>query len=195
VTSFKTFLREDTEKLKLELDNPGGSWLKHERSYHITAGKRDSGAPRVFGTVTATWSRHALVPVNVLAKIPGAEGEQKRVRVNDLEGIKAHMKSSKKLPFYGETADSDGRQHCPFIMVDLDGVAWVGEGNHRIMAAAALEWEYLPVEIRYFDGGEGEAGGTLTPADVKKYDSQGLKDGYSPGDDFTGEKYDAAAVT
>jgi hypothetical protein len=188
MTSFKIFLHEEAEKLKLHLDNPGGAWLKNEREYHATAGKRASSAPRVFGTVTAVWSRHALLPVKVLAKVPGVEGEQQRIRINDLEGLKAHMRSSKKLPLYGQTSNNDGRQHCPFIMVDLNGTPWVGEGNHRIMAAASLGWEYLPIEVRYFDGGESESG-SLSPADVKKYDVQGLKDGYLPNDDFTGEKH------
>jgi len=49
-----------------------------------------------------------------------------------------------------------------------DGSAWVNEGNHRIMAAAELGWETLPVEIRYFDGGERAKSGAMYPGKLAK---------------------------
>ena len=43
-------------------------------------------------------------------------------------------------------------------------------GNHRIMAAAELGWRELPVEIKYFDGGERIESGPLHPSKIKLTD-------------------------
>jgi hypothetical protein len=51
-------------------------------------------------------------------------------------------------------------------MVAYNGEAWVNEGNHRIMAAAKLGWSELPVEIKYFDGGEWIEDGPLYPPKI-----------------------------
>lgn len=62
----------------------------------------------------------------------------------------------------------------PLIGVDYTGKPWVLEGNHRIMAAWNLytkehidKWDRMPVEIRYFDGGE-RADGPLNPNKIRK---------------------------
>jgi hypothetical protein len=63
------------------------------------------------------------------------------------------MRDTGKLPL-GE----GGKEYTPYIEVAYDGSAWISEGNHRIMAAAALGWKEMPIEIRYFDGGQRNAG-------------------------------------
>ena len=73
--------------------------------------------------------------------------------------------------------------NAPFIMVMHDGQAWVNEGNHRIMVAAKLGWEYIPIELKYYVGGEDEAT-TFHPSKIKAYDAQALQTGYDV-DDFT----------
>jgi hypothetical protein len=51
-------------------------------------------------------------------------------------------------------------------MVAYNGEAWVNEGNHRIMAAYRLNWPDMPVEIRYFDGGERIESGPMAPGKI-----------------------------
>lgn len=43
---------------------------------------------------------------------------------------------------------------------------WVNEGNHRIMAAYRLNWQDMPIEIRYFDGGERIKDGPMYPGKI-----------------------------
>lgn len=42
-----------------------------------------------------------------------------------------------------------------FIWVDADGVATIAEGNHRIRAAKEAGLEYVPIEVHYFGGSDG----------------------------------------
>jgi hypothetical protein len=51
-------------------------------------------------------------------------------------------------------------------MVAYNGEAWVNEGNHRIMAAYRLNWQTLPIELRYFDGGERVKSGDMYPEKI-----------------------------
>jgi len=62
----------------------------------------------------------------------------------------------------------DGRQYAPYINVDQFGVPWVNEGNHRIMAAKALGWKFLPTEITYHSGGEAVPG-VLSPISIDAF--------------------------
>lgn len=64
-----------------------------------------------------------------------------------------------------------------------DGSAWASEGNHRIMAAAQLGWEFMPVEVRYFDGGE-LVDGLLNPSAVIAYHNK-----YSDNDASTKRQF------
>jgi hypothetical protein len=94
-------------------------------------------------------------------------GEQQNVRQDDLKAIMKIMKDTGKLPL------DRGQEYAPFVNVAWNGEAWVNEGNHRIMAAAALGWKDLPVQISYFDGGERVESGAMYPgkiglADVKE---------------------------
>jgi hypothetical protein len=75
------------------------------------------------------------------------------------------MEETGKLPL-SDPDDPASGEYAPFITVGYDGVPWVSEGNHRIMAAKALGWKTLPVELRYFDGGE-RTEGLLSPEKVR----------------------------
>lgn len=152
----------------LDVDNPGGDWLKENREYSESRGYLPSGAPKSFGKVTAVWRKPeklnevapVYLPVSMLAKLPGVMGEQGNVRENDLNWLVNHMGKTGKLP------KTDGREYHPFITVDHRGMPFVSEGNHRIMAAAKLGWDYLPVEVRYFNGAE-NVDGPLHPDRLK----------------------------
>lgn len=146
---------------ELVVDVPNEDWLSGKQQYAQERGRNSFGVPYM-GTATA-WVRGQppRVPVSILRRLPGMRGEQKNVRKDDLEAIKDIMGRTGKLPL----TDS-GREYLPFIMVAWNGEAWVNEGNHRIMAAAALGWEDLPIEIKYFDGGERVETGDLYPGKI-----------------------------
>ena len=101
------------------------------------------------------------VPVSILKGLPGMSNEQQNVRHSDLKAIMKIMRDTGKLPL-----GRDGTEYAPFINVAYNGEAWVNEGNHRIMAADRLGWDTLPVDIRYFDGGERIEHGDMYPGKI-----------------------------
>jgi hypothetical protein len=172
---------------KLRTDNPGGDWLKEKRRQSIEDGTKDFGVPIRFGAVTGTFRegnkiRKPLIPVDVLAKLQGVNAEQQNVRQKDLEAIKKIMDETGRLP-----QSRDGGDYVPFINVYQDGTAYVNEGNHRIMAAKALGFKYLPVEISYYNGAELVKDGDLSPELVTSYDMQARDDKITL-DNYRGEK-------
>lgn len=140
------------EALELHRDNPGGEWLEGKKQLSNESGRRPVGAPKSFGTVTGTFNRTVRVPIDKVAAARGLNDEQNNVRQDSLEGLKQHMAGG-ELP-----AMHNGEEYAPFVMVDQNGRGWVNEGNHRIMAAKALGWTHVPVEVRYFNGGENVPG-------------------------------------
>ncbi len=154
----------------LHVDNPGGTWLQDKQAYNKQEGNNRHGSPKVWGAITASWDRQVLVPVSVLSKIHGMAGERTNVRSDDLAWLTDHMSKHKRLPL------NAGKHYVPYVMVWQDGTPWVNEGNHRILAAAALKYDYLPVQIRYFTGGEA-AHGLLSPDRVRKYDAEAFAAG------------------
>jgi len=160
---------------KLNSDNPGGRWLQEKREYNTKEGLNEYGVPYKFGPVTANFRREVLVPVELLAKIPGMRGEQSNVRAEDLRSIKEYMAEKNKLPPFDRSKDE--QHYYPFIQVDQDGNPYVNEGNHRIMAAKDLGYKYLPIELRYFTGGE-DIDGIFSPKKILEYDRNARSQGY-----------------
>lgn len=152
---------ENDENLEEELrvDVPNEEWLQDKIDYAIKRGRNRNGVPYM-GTATA-YSRRVEVPVSILSKLPGMNREQENVRSDDLRKIMKIMRDTGKLPL-----TNSGKEYEPFINVAYNGEAWVNEGNHRIMAAAKLGWDSLPIEIRYFDGGERIEHGEMYPAKI-----------------------------
>jgi hypothetical protein len=113
------------------------------------------------GKITAYTTDDHRVPVAILKHLPGMRSEQSNVRSDDLTAIVKLMKDTGKLPLTDR-----GIEYAPFINVAHNGEAWVNEGNHRIMAAAALGWKDMPVQIKYFDGGEQIKDGAMYPGNI-----------------------------
>ena len=149
--------RKSNLKENLRVDVPNDEWLNKKIRKAKEEGRDNFGAPYT-GTITAYFPGTVKLPVDLLKRLPGMRGEQKNVRREDLEKIMQVMKDTGKLPL-----TAFGREYAPFVQVAWNGEAWVNEGNHRIMAADALGWEYLPVELRYYDGGERVESGVLYP--------------------------------
>ena len=171
----------EPKQLKLRIDNPGGKWLQGMRDHSTEDGLNQWGSPSRFGTVTGYWDRRVLVPVSVVSKLKGINGEHYRTRQDSLDGLVDYMGKNKRFP--AAFKDEPDKQYFPFIMVYQDGTPYINEGNHRVKAAKALGWEYIPIELRYFNGGEGEAG-PLAPPLVIEYDKKAQALGYTPDDSF-----------
>jgi putative chitinase len=152
-------IREVIVESKLYVDVPNDEWLQDQIDYAKSKPRNSFGAPYM-GKTTAYTRQPVRVPVSILKQLPGMRGEQQNVRQDDLQAIVKIMQDTGKLPTH------DGQEYVPFVNVAYNGEAWVNEGNHRIMAAAALHWPDLPVEIKYFDGGERIKSGPLYPGNI-----------------------------
>lgn len=167
------FRRRASGPPTLRVSNPGGEWLKENQEACREGGKNQFGCPKVWGPVTASFKGNVLMPVSLIQHIPGMRGEQHNVRPNTIAWMTENMGQSGRLP------QMDGGDYAPFIMVDIDGNSWVSEGNHRIMTAVRLGWHYLPVEIRYFSGGEQDRTGIMAPRKVIQRHQEAERLGYN----------------
>lgn len=136
------------------------TWLQEQIDYASSKRPNRFGVP-FMGKITGRFTAPVNVPVSLLVKLLGQRGEQSNVRINDLEAIKNILSTTGKLPLC-----ADGSMYVPYIEVAYNGEAWVSEGNYRIMAAAALGWKTLPVEIRYFDGGQRILSGPMSLTNI-----------------------------
>jgi len=145
----------------LRVDVPNEEWLQKKIAYAIKKGPDEYGVPYHDSTTAyISGNMPVMLPVSILKTLPGMRGEQNAVRKDDLKWLIDHMRETGKLPLV------HGEEYAPFVSVMYDGSAWINEGNHRIMAAAALGWSELPVELRYYDGGERVESGPLYPAKI-----------------------------
>jgi hypothetical protein len=138
------FSRERAVAGDLVSDIPNEDWLQDKVDYAKEKGRNRWGVPHM-STITGSFRGKLVdVPVDVLKTLPGQRQEQSNVRPESLEYIRENWDEVSQEP--------------PYIEVAHNGEAWVSEGNHRIMVAAEKGLETLPVEIRYFDGGERQPG-------------------------------------
>ena len=144
----------------LSIDVPNEQWLQDKIDYAKSKGRDEWGAP-FFGTTTAYVRPNPQVSVVRLELLKGMRNEQNNVRKTDLEWLMAYMEKTGKLP-----PDPHGNEYAPYVMVAYNGEAWVNEGNHRIMAAFRLGWKKMPIEIKYFDGGERVESGIMYPGKI-----------------------------
>ena len=121
-------------------DNPRGKWLESERKW---AAKSDVHAS---GSVTAGFHRVDL-PTEMVASLKGERGEHKKIKQGD-ERVTTIADSMKEKGY-------DLNDDSPvFVTVDYQGNAKINEGNHRARAAIEAGLKTIPVEVRYFAGGE-----------------------------------------
>jgi len=168
-----------TTELKLNdvfrSDIPKESWLEEKVKYVKSRGKDPRGF-NFTGVDTGNFKDDFIpkIPVSELVKLKGRNKEQENVRKESLASLIEVMGRTGKLPLIGEAFPTNkgqygaDKEYRPFIIVDYEGIPTVSEGNHRIMAAAALGMKDLPVEIRYFDGGERKATGAFKPENILK---------------------------
>ena len=161
----------DTKKpLTLNSDIPSEEWLAGKIRQSVMKGTDQWGVPGMT-SITGHYSRPAMVPLAILRHIPGRRAEQLNVRAKDLDRLLTELAFVTPSDMENTSAATPGWQSPPYIEVDRHGRAWLSEGNHRVMAADPLQWPCLPVDIRYFDGGERAPYGTLAPEKVLAWDA------------------------
>jgi hypothetical protein len=132
------------------VDIPSREWLHDKQSYARSIEANKWGAPH-YGTVTGAFrvaplshnkGATPIIPLAMLDNVKGVMGEQDRTPdETKLSRIKEGIKEGVEF-------------EAPFITVDQYGDAYISEGNHRITAARELGLKEIPVELRYFEGGE-----------------------------------------
>ena len=157
ITDIKV-LKEGT----LSVDVPNEDWLADKIDYAKSKGRNSYGVPYMGSTTASVRGTPPRVRVLRLASLPGMRNEQTNVRKDDLKWLMDYMDKNKRLP----PANDPNEEYLPYIMVAYNGEAWVNEGNHRIMAAYRLNWPDMPIEIRYFDGGERVRDGAMYPGKI-----------------------------
>ncbi len=145
------------ERATFREDIPYENWLAEKVEDAELGGRNQFGVPRRMGSVTGSFSRVLNLPTYLLGTLKGERGEQQNVREDSLKYIRENWDEVKNEPVYVE--------------VDPFGQAWVSEGNHRIMVAREKGDPTLPVEIRYFSGGQRKAG-PFAPDELLKLDRQ-----------------------
>ena len=147
----------------LSVDVPNEDWLQEKIDYAKSKGRNSYGVPYMGSTTASVQGTPPRVRVMRLASLPGMRNEQTKIRKDDLKWLMDYMERTGKLPPMGSSPD---HEYLPYIMVAYNGEAWVNEGNHRIMAAYRLNWQDMPIEIRYFDGGERIESGPMYPRKI-----------------------------
>ena len=153
------------KEVKIMTDNPGGDWLKGQRKRAAETGN--------LGAVTGYLKDNKPVMVNprFLEDIPGAMDEHLKGR-----GLGYKADAIRESLRSGEAIRSP-----IFITVDYNGKPLINEGNNRLAVAIQEGLTEVPVEIRWFAGGE-EVPGPLSPDNLQKMvtETSGLRSGIRP---------------
>jgi hypothetical protein len=160
IATSKTDLTEGT----LSVYVPNEDWLQEKIDYARSRGRNSYGVPHFGSTTASVRGTPFKARVMRLASLPGAQNEENNVRKKDLEWLMDYMGRTGRLP--PATKLDPNEEHLPNIRVAYNGEAWVSEGNHRIMAAYRLNWQTMPIEINYFDGGERIESGPMYPGKI-----------------------------
>jgi hypothetical protein len=132
-------------------DIPSRQWLHDKQSYARSNEVNEWGVPYHTSSMTGSFwqlgkvfseSATPIIPLAMLDNVKGVRGEQDRLSLKyKMDSIKEGIKEGVEFP-------------PPFVVVNQYGDAHINEGNHRIMAARELGLKEIPVELKYFDGGE-----------------------------------------
>jgi hypothetical protein len=133
-------------------DIPNEDWLQGKIDYAVRSPRNEFGVPKM-SSITGSFSNPVLVPARFFEGVKGQRGEQDNVRQESLSAIRKIIRETGRMPL-----TDDGREYVPYVEIGYDGKPFISEGNHRVMAAIAEGMEYIPVELRYFDGGQRRAG-------------------------------------
>lgn len=137
-------IKQDIVVTRVHRDNPGGHWLSSEREYaksqYEKTGRISAGA------VTAILD--GRLPTSMLAKLPGVNKEHTNKNI---------LNDYKSAPIR-DSIKNEGVKEPVMLYVGFNGKAYIAEGNHRVHLADEFKLKDVPVDIRYFAGGELEDG-------------------------------------
>lgn len=133
----------------VKVDNPGGDWLKEKQADAAAdaAKGRNASGPLTASVRPGPDGVWPTLPVDELLKFPGARGEENAIRQDNVDALAQSMSDKG----YDKTAPVT-------LFVGHDGKVFIGEGNHRVRAAQAAGLSDVPVDVRYFAGGEDAPG-------------------------------------
>jgi hypothetical protein len=140
---------------KLEVDNPGGSWLrdKKEDAAEAMAKAEPDTYRKNLGTTAITGYHKGVVELDPkqLSDIPGAMSEE------------LSRMSGEKLGNLQKSIKAEGYNPSPILIhVREDGQPFIVEGNTRVAEAIVSDRPTIQAEIKYLRGAE-EVEGPLSP--------------------------------
>ena len=128
-------------EVDVQYDNPGGNWLKHQReNAEATVQKR--GNIGAAGALTA-WSKPVHVDPAKLSKIPGSMNERPEPGNAKYDALHKSM-----------SAEGYSNKSPLLVGINHRGEPHIIEGNNRAAVARDLGVKSIPVEFRWFAGGE-----------------------------------------
>lgn len=155
-------ISEKWERVEFHSDIPSKDWVSQKRRFAEEDGRNEFGVPKFFGPVTGRFSRPLMLPLEMLSSVDGERGEKLSPRPESLDWISSHMERTGAFP-----------HGAPFVVVDPFGVPWINEGNHRLMVSLSKGISHVPVEVRYFSGGQ-ELAGDFSPESLMSLDESFL---------------------
>jgi hypothetical protein len=169
--TFKDFITEEKKELHLNVDNPGGDWLKGKQDYaeEQMKSKRNKGdalGKGITNCQTANFRKDndttsLNLPVEHLSKLRGAMDEHK---TRDDESTHKNEKLNKEI---GDPSNFDSEKHPISISVNHKGEGFVMEGNHRLAYAKRHGISHIHARVNYRNGGE-EVEGHMHPSKLMK---------------------------
>ena len=153
---------------KLEIDNPGGSWLrnKKEEAAKAMAKAEPNTYRKNLGTPAITGYHEGVIELDPkqLADVPGAMGEE------------LHRVSGRKLPNLQKSIEQEGYNPSPIMIhVREDGKPFIVEGNTRVAEAIISDRPTIQAEIKYLRGAE-DVEGPLSPDKIFPGSKSGIEE-------------------
>ena len=145
------------DTLEFRSDIPNEDWLNTKRRYAEEDAEKygtPSAKKLLTNATTGSFRKPVVLPTSILRDLPGANDEHL-------------IANNPKLPPLIDSISKHGFDADNPILVGVNqrGEAYILEGNNRVRAAAETGVAEIPVEIRYFNGGERESG-ILSPEKV-----------------------------
>lgn len=152
-----------TELPNVKVSNPGGDWLATKQRYadEDAAKRARSGYAEgtATGPVTGWLDKPVLMDPAKVSQLPGAMNEKPKPGNPKYDAL---FKSMSRKGY-------DPEEGGPILVgVSHQGNAHIIEGNNRAAVARDLGLPEIPVEVRWFAGGE-QASGAMQPDKLSDY--------------------------
>lgn len=165
-------------------DIPNDTWLRSKQGYadedyeEARNRGRTTGfnANRLNGKVTA--DIYVWLPTSAISDLPGLSGEHEPGPEQRGRGVKARLLAPSMKNGYNYD-----KGNSIFVVVNHRGEAFIAEGNNRTALAAQNGIARLPVNVRYFNGGE-LADGPMSPVRLLALKPERIIEGLTEANNF-----------